>query len=178
MKRIATAAALAALGVGLAACRHDLHTGAPVAGGLRAVATLADAADRPVGRATVSDVAGGVRVTLQVAGLAPGLHGAHLHAVGRCEAPTFATAGPHWNPTGRQHGAMNPQGPHLGDLPNVIVGTDGRGTLGAVIPGATVASLLDADGAAMIVHAGADDLLTDPSGNSGARVACGVFAPG
>ena len=73
---------------------------------------------------------------------------------------------------------MNPQGPHEGDLPNMLVGTDGRGTLGVTIPGATMGGLLDADGSALVVHANQDDLMTDPSGNSGARIACGVFAAG
>ena len=77
-----------------------------------------------------------------------------------------------------KHGSMNPQGPHEGDLPNLIVDTGGRGTIGAMIPGATMAAMLDADGAALVIHAAADDLQTDPSGNSGARVACGVFAAG
>jgi Cu-Zn family superoxide dismutase len=95
--------------------------------------------------------------------------------VGRCDAPDFTSAGGHWNPTQKKHGTMNPQGPHQGDLPNLVIGSDGRGTIGAVIPGATLAGLLDADGAAMVIHAGPDDLMTDPSGNSGGRIACGVF---
>ena len=73
---------------------------------------------------------------------------------------------------------MNAAGPHAGDLPNLIIGADGRGAIGGVSPGTTMAGLLDADGAAMMVHAGADDLMTDPSGNSGGRIACGVFAAG
>jgi len=73
---------------------------------------------------------------------------------------------------------MNPQGPHEGDLPNLIIGTDGRGTLGITIPGATMAGLMDADGSAFVVHAGPDDLMTDPAGNSGGRIACGVFQAG
>ena len=117
-------------------------------------------------------------VSLDASALPPGTHGAHIHMVGRCDAPDFTTAGGHWNPTSKQHGTMNPAGPHEGDLPNLIVGTDGRGTLAITIPGATMAGLLDADGSAMVVHAGADDLRTDPSGNSGGRIACGVFQAG
>ena len=98
--------------------------------------------------------------------------------VGACDAPGFTTAGGHWNPTMRQHGSMNPNGQHEGDLPNLMIGSNGRGSLGAVIPGATIAGLLDADGAALVVHAGPDDLMTDPAGNSGARIACGVFVRG
>ena len=105
----------------------------------------------------------------------PGTHGAHVHTVGRCDPPAFETAGSHWNPTTMKHGTMNPQGPHQGDLPNLVVDGGGRGTIGATIPGATLASLLDADGAAVVIHASADDLRTDPSGNSGGRIACGVL---
>jgi Cu-Zn family superoxide dismutase len=118
-----------------------------------------------------------VRFTIDAMGMPPGTHGAHVHMVGRCDAPDFASAGGHWNPTAMKHGAMNPQGPHQGDLPNLVIANDGRGTIAATIPGATLAALMDADGAAMVVHAQPDDLKTDPSGNSGGRIACGVFQP-
>ncbi|MGI4730290.1 MAG: superoxide dismutase family protein [Janthinobacterium lividum] len=170
------ATALAAAGLMLAGCRSHPQVGTPAVGGTQAVALLYNAGGIEVGRATVSDVAGGMRVTLDAHALPPGTHGAHIHTVGRCDGPDFQTAGGHWNPTGARHGAMNPQGPHEGDLPNLIVGTDGHGNIGVVVPGASVAALMDADGAAMVVHAGADDLMTDPAGNSGARIACGVFA--
>jgi len=158
--------------------RTKMETGAPLAGGSRATATLHTATGADAGRATATEVTGGVRFTLDVRGLPAGTHGAHIHTVGRCDAPDFATAGGHWNPTAAKHGSMNPQGPHEGDLPNLIVGSDGRGTVAAVVPGATLAALLDADGAAVVVHAGADDLMTDPSGNSGGRIACGVLTAG
>lgn len=162
----------------LAACSHGkMKTGTPLAGGRTATALLVNVAGLPAGRASVTEVAGGLRVTLDAAGLPPGTHGAHLHTVGLCTPPDFASAGGHWNPAGTKHGTMNPAGPHAGDLPNLIVGPDGRGTLGVTLAGATLDGLLDADGAAMVVHAAADDLMTDPSGNSGGRVACGVFAP-
>ena len=162
----------------LAACGgDDLKTGMPLPGGRVAAAALVTPAGLPVGRATVTEVAGGLRVTLDARGLTPGNHGAHLHTVGRCDAPDFASAGPHWNPAATKHGTMNPQGPHAGDLPNLVVGSDGRGTLGVALAGATLDGLLDADGAAIVVHAAPDDLMTDPSGNSGGRIACGVFRP-
>ena len=161
------------------ACAHEpMGTGTPMAGGRLATAPLIDTAGRPAGRATVREVAGGLRVTLDARGLPAGTHGAHLHTVGLCDAPAFTTAGPHWNPAGTKHGGMNPQGPHAGDLPNLLVGKDGRGTLGVVLAGATLDGLLDADGGAIVVHASADDLMTDPSGNSGARIACGVLTAG
>lgn len=176
MKMLLGTAATAALL--LAGCAQDRDTaGQRPVGGASAVAMLRTAANGDAGRAMVTDTEGGLRVTLDARGLPPGTHGAHIHMVGRCDAPDFTTAGGHWNPTAHQHGTMNPQGPHSGDLPNLIVGTDGRGTIGIVIPGATVAGLMDADGAAMVVHANPDDLKTDPSGNSGGRIACGVFQP-
>lgn len=132
-----------------------------------------------VARATASDENGGVRVRVEAAGLEAGTYGVHVHAVGRCDPPGFESAGPHWNPTERQHGAQNPQGPHLGDLPNLQVGSDGSGSLEFVINRATLGgranAMLDGDGAALLVHAGPDDYRTDPSGNSGARIACGLF---
>ena len=162
----------------LAGCADEPRVGAPVAGGRIAVATLRTPEGKEVGRATVREVAGGLRVTIDARFLAPGTHGAHLHTVGRCEGPDFASAGPHWNPTAMKHGGMNPQGPHEGDLPNLMIGADGRGTLGINLAGASFDGLLDADGAAMVVHAGQDDLMTDPSGNSGGRIACGVLVAG
>lgn len=173
-------AMLAGVGaLALAACDQDRPaTGAPIPGGARASATLMTAAGVTVGRATVAEVKDGVRVTFDGRSLPPGTHGIHIHTVGRCDPPDFASAGGHWNPTGMKHGAMNPQGPHEGDLPNLLVDTGGRGAIGAVIPGATVAAMLDADGATLVVHADPDDLMTDPSGNSGARIGCGVLAVG
>jgi Cu-Zn family superoxide dismutase len=122
----------------------------------------------------------GLQVRVQAAGLPAGHYGIHLHAVGRCEGPAFASAGPHWNPTARQHGSLNPAGHHLGDLPNLDVDTDGAGRLEFAISGATLSAadgIFDADGTAVVIHAAADDYRTDPSGNSGARIACGVFKP-
>ncbi|MES3092897.1 superoxide dismutase family protein [Sphingomonas aerolata] len=176
--RIATFALVGAAALTLAACdQKGLETGTPIAGGQSARAMLMNAAGVDVGRATATDVAGGLRFTVDAKALPPGTHGVHIHTTGRCDAPDFTTAGGHWNPTSMKHGSMNPQGPHEGDLPNLITGTDGRGTVGVTIPGATMAGLLDADGSAFVVHAGPDDLMTDPSGNSGGRIACGVFQP-
>ncbi|MDB5703669.1 MAG: superoxide dismutase [Sphingomonas bacterium] len=176
--RIVTIGTAALLAWGLAGCDDGPRTGAPLADGARAVATLRTPDGADVGRATATEVAGGLRFTIDVKGLPNGTHGAHVHMTGACAPPDFASAGGHWNPTGMKHGSMNPQGPHEGDLPNLIVGTDGRGTVGITIPGATMVGLLDADGSALVVHANADDLMTDPSGNSGSRIACGVFAAG
>ena len=111
-------------------------------------------------------------------GLSPGAHGVHLHTTGSCTAPDFASAGAHLNPGGHQHGTSNPAGPHLGDLPNITVGSAGTGTVSATLSGTredVLARLFDADGTAVVVHANADDYRTDPSGNSGGRIACGVL---
>jgi Cu-Zn family superoxide dismutase len=140
--------------------------------------SLNDAAGATRAVATLRERSGGVLVRIDAWQTAAGAYGAHVHTTGRCDAPDFTSAGPHWNPTGRQHGRENPQGAHLGDLPNLVVGADGRGRVEFLIAGATVTggaqAMRDADGAAIVVHAAADDNRTDPSGNSGARIACGV----
>lgn len=136
----------------------------------------ADGSDK--GTASVVVVDGRVQLQVAARGLTAGEHGMHLHTVGRCDGPDFVSAGSHLNPQGKQHGNANPQGAHLGDLPNLNVGDNGMATLIANIPGtpATVsAGLFDADGTAVVVHAGPDDYKTDPSGNSGGRVLCGVL---
>ena len=123
-------------------------------------------------------MAGGLRITATAAGLPPGPHGFHVHTTGKCDAPGFTTAGGHLNPMGKMHGTDNPMGSHLGDLPNLIVRADGTASLSRRLSGdaATLTSaLFDADGTAIVVHAGPDDYKTDPSGNSGARIACGVL---
>jgi Cu-Zn family superoxide dismutase len=149
--------------------------------GPSATATIADAAGRPFAHATVRPAGSGISVRVEAAGLSVGTYGVHLHAIGRCEAPAFASAGPHWNPAGRQHGRDNPAGMHMGDLPNLVVDAAGHGAIDFQVAGATLSggganALLDADGAAIVVHAQPDDYRTDPSGNSGARIACGVLA--
>jgi len=143
-----------------------------------AAAQLRDVSGRTVAAAALSDTGDALRVRVEASGLAAGVYGAHLHAIGRCDPPAFESAGPHWNPGGREHGRDNPRGQHAGDLPNLLVGTDGRGSLEFSIPAAGLGRgarrLMDADGAAIVLHARPDDYRTDPSGNSGARIACGV----
>jgi Cu-Zn family superoxide dismutase len=168
--KLAGVAAMALAGVAMAAAHP--------AGGRHARAVLHDAAGGEVGSATVEEARGKTWLIVEVHGLSPGKHGMHIHTVGKCEAPGFTTAGGHWNPAGKQHGGNNPMGAHMGDLPNLEVGADGTGKIGLDLPQGSEAGLLDADGAALVVHAGEDDLMTDPSGNSGARIACGVFVAG
>lgn len=146
------------------------------AGHFKAQAALRTSAGADAGTATVQEQNGGLRVSIDAKGLPQGPHGAHIHTVGRCDAPDFTTAGGHWNPTAHQHGTLNPAGPHGGDIPNLLIGTDGQGSIAINLPAGTFEQLLDQDGAAIVIHAGPDDLKTDPSGNSGGRIACGVFA--
>ena len=117
----------------------------------------------------------GIVLRINAAGLPAGVHGVHLHAVGRCDPPGFTSAGPHWNPTDRKHGHRNPAGFHAGDLGNLGVGADGKLVAGLLVPQATLGGIRDADGTALVLHAKADDEVTDPSGNSGDRIACAVL---
>lgn len=140
---------------------------------------LINAERQPVGTATLTQTAQGVQVALQLTNLPPGPHGVHFHQNGVCEPP-FESAGGHFNPTGRQHGTENPEGPHAGDLPNVTADADGRVDATLVDDKVTLApdqpnSLLKPGGTSLMIHASADDYRTDPSGNSGARIACGVI---
>lgn len=155
------------------ACSTTPH-GRPPAPAAQATLAAPDGSAR--GTASLSVASGGLALQVEAAGLPPGAHGIHIHTTGRCDAPDFQTAGPHWNPTSRQHGRENPQGTHQGDLPNITIGADGQGVSNVTLPDATLDGLLDADGAALVVHAAADDDRTDPSGNSGARIACGVVS--
>jgi Cu-Zn family superoxide dismutase len=140
-----------------------------------ASATLQTAQGAPAGTARVVPMDGALAISIQVEGLPAGEHGVHVHMTGRCDPPSFESAGSHWNPTGAQHGLENPQGQHAGDMPNLTVDQNGRGSLDYVLKGGDLAGLLDTDGSAIIVHATVDDQKTDPSGNSGGRIACGVF---
>lgn len=135
-----------------------------------------------IGTVRAWQTSGGVTFRIDASALPHGVHGLHVHTVGRCDPPEFQTAGAHWNPAGRKHGMSSPAGPHAGDLRNVTVAANG--VLGETVtlsgasltaPAGTPGALLDADGAALVLHAQADDNVTDPSGNSGARIACAVL---
>lgn len=148
-------------------------------GAEHASATLRDTAGNVVGTAKFTEDATGIlHVNVKVTGLTAGLHGIHLHAVGAC-TPTFTAAGGHHNPLGAQHGLDNPAGAHAGDLPNLVVNEAGVGHLNATTDRATLSagptSLFDVDDSAIVIHAAEDDQVTDPTGNSGGRVACGVI---
>ena len=142
-------------------------------------ATLVNSEGKAVGKATVTEYGGHLHLVLHVQRQAPGDHGLHIHAIGLCTPPDFASAGGHWNPEHHQHGMENPQGAHAGDIANLKIGADGVGRVHADLGSHTLTSgaapLLDSDGASIMIHQSPDDMKTDPSGNSGARIACGVF---
>jgi superoxide dismutase, Cu-Zn family len=162
-------------------------TGDPVRDTLREgaeyfrVAAMRDARGRDLGTLRLVDHPGSIAVTGQLSGLPPGELAIHIHERGACEAPAFESAGAHWNPQGRQHGLQNPQGPHLGDMPNITVRETGIADVNVNTSAGNLrgdGGAMDADGAAVVIHAGPDDHRTDPSGNSGDRIACGVITAG
>ena len=143
-----------------------------------AKAELKDAMGKTVGQATLTESAHGVLVHVTLSGAPEGAHAFHIHATGKCEAPSFMTAGGHFNPAMKQHGIQNPMGMHAGDLPNVQVPAGGALTFDVFATDVTLKSgsnsLMDADASAVMLHQGLDDYKGDPAGNAGARIACGV----
>lgn len=145
-----------------------------------AVALLKDAQNNTVGFATFNeDNFGLVRIQVLATNLTPGLHGIHIHENANCTGPSFTSAGGHYNPLGKEHGLANPNGPHAGDMPNLVVGYDGTGQMDVVTNLVTLSAgpttLFTDNGTALVIHAGPDDQITDPAGTSGDRVACGVI---
>lgn len=175
-----TAAALPALLLPaflLAGCETLSTTEVPVA-----ASNLVRADGSVAGTVRIFQQPAGLLLRVDATGLPPGRLGVHVHETGRCDPPGFTTAGAHWNPTARQHGHRNPQGYHLGDLGNVGIGADGRLIAGLLVPGASLwavaggrPALRDANGSALVIHARTDDEITDPSGNSGDRIACAIL---
>ncbi len=153
---------------------------APSSGNIIATGTLHWANGSSAGDVSITEAGdGSLHLSLQLSGWPMGVHGMHIHSIGRCDAPDFTSAGPHWNPAARQHGLHNPAGSHAGDLPNLMIGQDGIVAENWPLAGSArgAGGLLDGDGAAFVIHARADDELSDPSGNSGARIACAVLTP-
>ncbi len=144
-------------------------------------ADLARADGSWAGVATISKRSDGVFLSLSADAPAAGTFGMHIHSVGKCQGPDFTSAGPHWNPEMKQHGRENPMGAHNGDLPNLVADAGKKLTLEYRLPDVTLegaGGIVDADGAALVIHEKADDYKTDPSGNSGKRIICGVFKSG
>lgn len=140
---------------------------------------MMDSNGEAIGTAELSQEDAGVGVVLEVENLEAGIHGIHFHEAGMCEVPDFETAGAHFNPTDAMHGMDNSDGPHAGDLPNIEVGDDGTAMQEFIAENVTLAtgednSLLKEGGTALVIHESEDDQATDPSGESGDRIACGV----
>jgi Cu-Zn family superoxide dismutase len=181
MKKAAIAASLILLSSACAAAPSSSGSAAPAsAPTAHAKLVAGDGAAR--GEVVVTQATDGLHVLVRAQGLTPGMHAVHIHTTGSCTPPDFTSAGGHWNPTGHKHGKDNPAGMHMGDMPNMIAGTDGSGEMEYVVAGGTISGgptpLLDADGAAIVIHAQADDNKSDPAGNAGGRVACGVLSAG
>lgn len=145
---------------------------------LQATATVKNAKGKKVGTVTLTEAPNGVMVKGELSHLSPGPHAIHIHEVGKCEAPKFSSAGGHFNPGHKQHGFMVAEGMHAGDLPNLDVPANGKIRFEYFDPHATLSgenTVFDADGSAVVVHAKADDYKSQPSGDAGDRVACGVL---
>ena len=146
-----------------------------------ASASLSDSSGTRVGLATFSEVDGKGQLGVSVSGLSPGQHGMHIHETGACTPPGFESAGSHFNPASRKHGLLNPDGPHAGDLPNLTVEADGSADTTFTVTAGLLArgqeSMIGGQKRAFVIHADPDDQKTDPSGNSGSRVVCGVIEP-
>jgi superoxide dismutase, Cu-Zn family len=145
--------------------------------GQKAKADLVNAQGAKVGSAELTQTPDGVKIDVTVSGLTPGLHGFHIHAMGKCDGPDFKSAGGHFNPYAKKHGLKNPDGAHAGDMENLEVGADGTGKAQVVDKQVTLGegpnSLFHDGGTAIVIHASPDDEMSDPAGNAGARVACG-----
>jgi Cu-Zn family superoxide dismutase len=158
--------------------------GASLIFGLSALAAetstvLKDKDGKEVGKATLTDTPNGVLILLELVSAPAGTHGFHIHETGKCEPPDFKSAGGHFNPDGTEHGILNLEGPHAGDMPNVHVPADGKLTVEVLNTLVTIdgeRALLDEDGSAVVIHAGADDYKSDPAGHAGDRISCGVIA--
>lgn len=183
MRRLMIATVGGALLILLLAMPFGANAAAEQAGGV-----LVDGSGNAIGSVQLTQTANGVVVAVNIANssvVKPGAHGIHFHAIGRCDGPDFTSAGAHFNPTNKQHGAQNANGAHAGDLPNFTVGpgtASGSGytyttttTMISLSPGA--AGIFDTDGVALVIHANPDDERTDPTGNSGGRIACAAIVP-
>ena len=169
------AALVASLPVALATAQENGAT--REAGSAQATAQMVDGEGRTVGAAYLRDTPNGVLLKLELKNATPGPHALHIHEVGKCERPSFESAGGHFNPDRKKHGIMSAAGPHAGDLPNIEVPTSTQLSVEFLVPGLTLAagprSILDANGSALMIHSTQDDYKTDPAGGAGDRLVCG-----
>ena len=144
-----------------------------------ATVELINTQGKPVGTAKVTDTANGLLIELNAESIRPGVHGLHIHAVGKCDPPDFKSAGGHFNPTSEKHGILNKDGKHAGDLPNLWVDQDGLLRVDLFSTEVSLSevktAILDDDGGALVLHEKRDDYTSDPAGNAGARIVCGVI---
>ena len=165
LKKLWSASALAAA----------LALSAPTFAGEQAAAVLKDGAGKEVGQVMLLAVPSGVLIDANLSAVPPGDHGFHIHEVGKCEPPDFESAGGHFNPEEDRHGLVTDAGPHAGDLPNIHVPETGKLRIEMLHQLVSLQGLFDDDGSAIVIHEGPDDYMTDPSGNAGARIACGII---
>ncbi|MBO0993872.1 superoxide dismutase family protein [Bacillus sp. SD088] len=152
----------------------------PVSGHADVDVQMINSEGKEVGKAALKETVEGVQIHLQAKDLEPGIKAIHIHETGVCEAPDFTSAGAHFNPGKKEHGFENPKGFHIGDLPNIGIEDDGTVNVVITAPNVTLkegeeGSLLDEDGSALVIHEKADDYKTDPAGNAGDRIVCGVI---
>jgi len=167
LTRSATAGALVAAMLGVAAL--------PAQAAQLVQAQLKNSEGKPVGMAYLQETPHGVLLHVNFNGLPEGSHAFHIHDVGKCEAPSFKSAGGHYAPNGNEHGLLNPKGPHAGDMPNIHILESGNLDIEVMTNVKSMDGLLSGDGTALVVHEGPDDYRTNPAGNAGPRIACGVI---
>jgi Cu-Zn family superoxide dismutase len=173
---------LLAAGLAAGAAFAQTEQATPLADAATASVSIKGADGAEHGTVTLTQTNAGVLLSAQLTGLPPGPHGFHFHETGKCEPP-FETAGGHYNPTSAKHGYLVENGPHVGDIPNLLVPDSGNASVEILNPFVSLAdnsgnTLFDADGSALVLHAGADDYQSQPSGKSGDRIACGVVEKG